>query len=187
MLVVDRAAYLKMPETLFGGLLGSGKWFKMPNLGDANSAVPGLGQSDPSQFLAYLETVSAGVTKVGTETIRGVDTTHYTASLDPAKAGSRADVPPSLRDDLSKILQKNGVPFTIPADVWVDSDGLARRIQLKLDLGRMAGTGGGSDLPVMTISIDLYDFGVPVHVEAPPADQVTEFPVGPPAVTGTAS
>jgi hypothetical protein len=79
------------------------------------------------------------------------------------------------------------VPFTIPADVWVDSDGLARRIQLKLDLGTMAGTGGGSDLPVMTISIDLYDFGVPVHVEAPPADQVTEFPVGPPAVTGTAS
>jgi hypothetical protein len=187
MLVVDRAAYMKMPKMLFGGPLGSGKWFKMPNLGDASSAVPGLGQSDPSQFLAYLETVSAGVTKVGTETIRGVDTTHYTASLDPAKAGSRSDVPPSLRDDLGKILQKNGVPLTIPADVWVDSDGLARRIRLKLDLGRMAGTDGGSDLPVMTISIDLYDFGVPVHVEAPPADQVAQFPVGPPAVTGTAS
>jgi hypothetical protein len=183
-LVVDRVAYVKMPKTLFGGPLGSGKWMKMPNLGDASSAVPGLGQSDPSQFLAYLETVSAGVTKVGTETIRGVDTTHYTASLDPAKAGSRADVPPSLRDDLSKILEKHGVPLTIPADVWVDSDGIARRIQLKLDLGKLAGTDGGSDLPVMTVSIDLYDFGVPVHVEAPPADQVTEFPFGPTGWTG---
>jgi hypothetical protein len=185
MLVVDRAAYLKMPETLFGGLLGSGKWFKMPNLGDANSAVPGLGQSDPSQFLAYLETVSAGVTKVGTETIRGVETTHYEATLDLAKAIDRADVPESLRDDLGEIVQKHGASFTMPADVWVDNDGLARRVQLKLDLAQVAGTDRETGLPVMTMSMDFYDFGVPVHVEAPPADEVTEFPFGPTGSTGT--
>ena len=67
--------------------------------------MPGLGQSDPPQFLAYLETVSAGVTKVGTETMRGVDTTHYHATLDLAKAVDRADVPPSLRDELSRSQQ----------------------------------------------------------------------------------
>ena len=186
-LVVDRVAYVKMPKALFGGPLGDGKWLKVPNLDDANSALPGLGQSDPSQFLAYLETVSAGVTKVGAETIRGVATTHYKASLDPAKAGSRGDVPPSLRDDLSKILQKNGVPFTIPADVWVDNDGLARRIQLKLDLGKMTGVPRETDLPVMTLSIDLYDFGVPVHVVAPPAGDVEAFPFGASGAGGTAS
>src|SRR5258708_24057588 len=161
MRVVDHAGYVKIAGSLGVGPLGGGKWLKLPHLGDASSAVPGLGQSDPSQFLAYLETVSAGVTKVGTETIRGVETTHYTALLDPAKAADRADVPPSLRDDLGKIVQKNGAPITIPADVWVDSDGLARRIQQKLDLGKVTGTLPAKDLPLGTVSIDLYDFGVP--------------------------
>jgi hypothetical protein len=32
--------------------------------------------------------------------------------------------------------------------------------------------------------MDLYDFGVPVHVVAPPAGDVTEFPGG---STGTVS
>ena len=36
----------------------------------------------------------------------------------------------------------------------------------------------------MTMSMDLYDFGVPVHVVAPPADEVTEFPLGTTGSTG---
>ena len=48
-----------------------GKWLKMPGIGDANGVLPGLGQSDPSQFLAYLETVSDGVKKVGSERFAG--------------------------------------------------------------------------------------------------------------------
>jgi hypothetical protein len=185
--VVDGDAYMKMPESLLGGgPVGTGEWLKIPNLGAANGALPGLGQSDPSQFLAYLETVSAGVKKVGSETIRGVATTHYTAMLDLAKAIDRADVPESLRDDLGKVVENGRGSFEMPADVWVDNDGLARRIQLKLDLGKMVGTDRETGLPVMTMSMDLYDFGVPVHVEAPPADEVTEipFPFGETGSTG---
>jgi hypothetical protein len=185
MRVVDHSGYMKVAGSLGLGVLGGGKWLKLPDLGDASSAVPGLGQSDPSQFLAYLETVSAGVIKVGTKTIRGVETTHYAALLDPAKAADRADVPPSLRDDLGKIRQQNAATVTIPADVWVDNDGLARRIQLKLDLAKMVGNDRETGLPVMTMSMDFYDFGVPVHVEAPPADQVTEFPFGATGSAGT--
>jgi len=184
MRMVDGNAYLKMPASLGGGMFG-GEWMKMPGIGDAGGVLPGLGQSDPSQFLAYLETVSNGVKKVGTDSIRGVDTTHYEATLDLAKAIDRADVPESLRDDLGEIVQKHGVSFTMPADVWVDNDGLARRVQLKLDLAQMAGTDRETGLPVMTMSMDFYDFGVPVHVEAPPADEVTEFPFGPTGSTGT--
>jgi hypothetical protein len=175
--VVDGDGYMKMPEFL-GEIFGSDKWFKMPDVGDANSAVPGLGQSDPSEFLAYLEGVSAGVKKVGSEPIRGVDTTHYSASIDLRKAVARADAPQSLRDEIKDLFgNSDGPAATIPADVWVDDDGLARRIKLQLDFGDIAPADAeAGDLPTMTISMDLYDFGVPVHVEAPPADEVTEFP-----------
>jgi hypothetical protein len=185
-LLVDGHAYMKMPNAVLGGLLGGGKWFEMPNLGDANSALPGLGQSDPSQFLAYLEGVSAGVKKVGSETIRGVDTTHYSASIDLRKAEARADVPESLRDEMKHLFgDSNGPAATVPADVWVDNDGLARRIELQLDFGDLAPVDAeAGDLPTMTISMDLYDFGVPVHVEAPPASEVAELPFEPTGSSG---
>ena len=92
-----------------------------------------------------------------------------------------------MRDDLGKIVHKNGTSLTIPADVWVDNDGLARRIQLKLDLAKLAGPDGGTDGPVLTMSMDLYDFGVPVHVEAPPASETVPFPVGPSGTIGAGS
>ena len=44
-----------------------------------------------------------------------------------------------------------------------------------------------ADLPTMTMSMDLYDFGVPVHVEAPPANEVTPAAVLGPRLAGSAS
>jgi hypothetical protein len=184
MRMVDGTVYLKMPESL-GGLFGSGKWLKIPDLAGADDAVPGLGQSDPSQFLASLETVSDGVKKVGSEPIRGVDTIHYRASLDLAKVVDRADAPLSLRDELNNLFGKRTGASAIPADLWVDANGLARRIQLQMDIGALTGDATGSgDAAKITVSMDLYDFGVPVHVVAPPTVDVTEFPWG---STGTVS
>jgi hypothetical protein len=185
MRIVDGTAYMKMPESL-GGLFGSGKWLKIPDLAGAEDALPGLGQSDPSQFLASLETVSDGVKKVGSEPIRGVDTIHYRASLDLDKVVDRADAPLSLRDELRNLFGKGKSASAIPADVWVDANGLARRMQLQMDLGALTGdaAGSGDDAPKITVSMDLYDFGVPVHVVAPPSVDVTEFPGG---STGTVS
>jgi hypothetical protein len=186
--VVDHTAYMKMPEQL-GAAFGGGKWLKTPNLGDAGGALP-AGQSDPSKFLAYLEAVSNGVKKVGTDSIRGVETTHYSAMLDLGKAVDRADVPSSLRDDLRKLFgQTPGADSAIPADVWVDGDGLARRIELQLSLGALLGSDGpaGADKVSVSVSMDLYDFGVPVHVEAPPAGETVPLPVGPSGTIGTPS
>ncbi len=174
---VDGASYTKLPESI-GGIFGGAHWLKMPNFGAAG-LVPGFDQSDPTQFLAYLETISNSVKKVGTESIRGVETTHYSAILDLAKAVNRSHVPASLKDALGKIFKKDGSSLTIPADVWVDNDGLARRIQLKLDLGKLAddsAAGNNADgASTMTMSMDLYDFGAPVHVAAPPASDTIDF------------
>ena len=55
-------------------------------------------------------------------------------------------------------------------EVWIDDDGLVRRIKI-------ADPPGARDRQAVTI--DLYDFGVNVVAEAPPADQVmTERELG---------
>ena len=183
--VVGNVVYLALPKSLRGGLsLPSGThWYAvdLSSLGSASSSVPGLGQSDPKQFLAYLEAVSNDVQSVGTGTVRGVETTHYRASLNLAKAADRADIPPELRDAVQKLLAgSGGGSGTIPADVWIDSEGRVRRTTLTLDVASLGGLGGGSGaagaLPTVTVSVDLYDFGVPVKVETPPAGEVAQLP-----------
>lgn len=179
---VDHVEYVEMP-----GLGGSDHWISIDasKLGISSSSVPGLGESDPRQFLASLETVSDNVTKVGSEVIRGVETTHYHATLDLGKSLDQADVPPSLRDAEKQFLGANGTTPTLPVDVFIDGDGYVRRISLGLDLGDLGGLGGlagggsgsvGSALS-MTVSLDFFDFGTPVNVQAPPPDQVSQEPL----------
>ena len=125
--------------------------------------------------------MSNDVQSVGTGTVRGVETTHYHASLNLAKAADRADIPPELRDAVQKLIAgSGGGSGTIPADVWIDGEGRVRRTTLTLDVASLGGLGGGSGaagaLPTVTVSVDLYDFGVPVKVETPPAGDVAQLP-----------
>jgi len=183
---LDKVSYIKLPATLRGvlGRLSGGKsWFSVDTskLGGKQSSLPGLGQSDPTQFLAYLETVSDNVTKVGSESIRGVDTTHYHATFDLAKAVKQTGVPQTLRRGLKKILGTgaSGSP-TIPADVYIDAAGRLRRLSMQLDLAQFGGLGGSGSAGLattITTSIDLYDFGVAVDVQAPPAGDVAQLPM----------
>jgi len=117
---------------------------------------------------------------VGSETIRGADTTHYHATLDLAKSVdvNGKNVPPGLRDAMKQFA---GLFGTIPADVWIDADGRMRRERIEIDFGKVlrglgGDTGSEADNAVITETLDFYDFGAPVHIEAPPADQVSQFP-----------
>jgi hypothetical protein len=174
---VDNTVYLKFPL-----LTGQDSWLAadVGKLGPAAALVPGLDNTDPRQFLGALEAISDNVKKVGSESVRGVDTTHYHATLDLGKALDQAKIPPSLRDAEKQFAQSNDAQTpTIPVDVFVDGDGYVRRIAL--DLGSFLGEGdGGSSTAVgsgLTESIDLYDFGTPVNVQAPPPDQVSREPL----------
>jgi hypothetical protein len=149
------------------------------NGGPFGSPLGLMGPSDPSQAIAYLEKVSNDVKLVGPEKIRGVDTTHYAATLDLEKAiDSSTNVPPGLRDNLKSL---SGLFGTIPADIWIDGDGRLRQERIQLDIdemfSRMAPDATEpSDHVVVTATLNLYDFGTPVSVEAPPADQVSHLP-----------
>jgi hypothetical protein len=118
-------------------------------------------------MLAYLRATSGKIEKVGTEKIRGVETTHYRAKVDLDKVAAQA--PPSLRKTYRASIQslKQGLGTdTIPVDVWVDGDNLVRRLAEHLPVAQ----GGKIDF-----SVDFYDFGAPVSIAPPPASETLDL------------
>jgi hypothetical protein len=116
------------------------------NFGDQLAALRGAGD----------------VQETGHEVIRGVETTRYHAEIDTQRALDRVDA--ADRDSVQKALELFG--DSMPMDVWIDGDGLPRRVAMKIRT-----TAAGQSISVDE-RIDFYDFGADVSVEAPPADEV---------------
>jgi hypothetical protein len=125
-----------------------GKWVEVKST-DPNF---NLGQNDPSHMLQYLRATS-NVDEIGKDTVRGVDTTHYSAHLQLDKVADRVspDAARALRQATNTLGTKE-----IPMDVWVDGDGLVRRV--KMDWHPKGGS--------FVMSLDLFDFG-DVNVDVP--------------------
>lgn len=133
--------------------IAPGKWVKVKS----TDPTFNLGQNDPSQMLQYLRATS-NVNEVGKDSVRGVDTTHYSARLQLDKVADR--VSPDAARALKQATKTLGTK-EIPMDVWVDGDGLVRRVNVDWHQK------GGS----FVVSLDLFDFG-DVNV-AVPADSDT--------------
>jgi hypothetical protein len=172
--IIDRfTIYLRSP--LLASVLPSGKrWLKIDvdKLGETIGIdVSMLAQSaqDPSQSMQLLEAVSGDVEKLGEEQVRGVDTTHYRATVDLRKypsvvpAGSRA----AARATIDKTIELTGMRM-VPVEVWIDGDDVVRRFEQKLTLGT-----AGDRVP-FSQRIELYDFGTRVDVTPPPAREVRD-------------
>ena len=140
-------------------------------LGDAAAQITGA----PLDALAYLRGVSGDVAFVGPDTTRGEPTTRYRAAVDPARAS--AQLPAALRGHAPT---SGAAPASLPADVWIDGQGRLRKLVITADESASAATGKGPSAPAaappgpMTITLELWDFGIPVEVSAPPADQVSD-------------
>lgn len=148
--------YMKMPAALGG----DGGWVRM----DMTSVAGGANQfsQDPSQYLSFLRGASDEIEEVGTEEIDGVTTTHYKAELSFDKILEQA--PDEEAADVRAQLEALGGELdSIPSDVWIDEDGLPRRMQLDMSIEAQGQTAD------MEITMDLFDYGVDVNVE-PPAD-----------------
>jgi len=180
---VDGTVYMRMPAALQIPLTEDKPWIAVdvPSGSNSVSSPFALGsQTDPTKALAYLEKVSDDVREVGSDQIRGVDTTHYAATIDLGRAidATNKELPAGLDDNMDELA---GLFGNIPADVWIDTAGRLRRVNLRLDLSDMfrgldPNGSTGADHVVITETLDLYDFGVPVNVVAPPADQVAHLP-----------
>jgi hypothetical protein len=140
--------YISSPA-LMGQLPGAKKWMSV----DVSKAGKALGidvanysSQSPQSVLDQLKT-AGGVAKIGPETLDGVATTHYRATIDPAK--------------VAKVFKKLQItPAYEPVDVWIDDQGLVRRMH-------MAYSAKGSTTD-MTASFSKY--GEPVSVSVPAPD-----------------
>ncbi len=166
--IFDKGVIYEKLGQLLPSQSGGKPWIKIDLtqlLGKNATALGSLsqGSSDPSQSLAYLFGAS-GVTKIGSDSVRGVATTHYTGKLDLTRATQR--LTPQFRALYQRALQQlGGSVSSLPADLWIDGQGRLRRMSYTLKLATSTTKN----------TIDYFAFGTPVSVQLPPADQVTSL------------
>lgn len=136
------------------------------------SQFQSINQGDPSQILEYLR-AAGSVEEVGTEEVRGVETTHYKGVIDLDRVAglAPADVRDQLRQSIDQLEEQTGLS-ELPVEVWIDGDGLPARIQYSFDGSVLSGGEGEGFTTIFTM--ELYDWGADVTVEPPPASEVTD-------------
>jgi hypothetical protein len=123
--------------------------------------------NDPSSMMSYLQGASGTVKNLGQETVDGISTTHYRATVEYAKmVASMRNSNPAAARAIQQVMDKTGMRSE-PVDVWIDGSGLMRQERLDVQIPSTSSR--------MTMVMDLSDFGVPVHVSAPPASQTTDL------------
>ena len=167
--VVDEDGfYIGSPQ--FAGRLPAGKtWVRLDASSD-DATGSAISQGDPRQQLEALESVSNAIATVGTESIDGHRTTHYSAQIgvDKEVDQMRAAGDDKAADDLEQIAEQTGIA-NIPVEAWIDDRGLLRRMAMTVpvpnDLGRQ-----------INLNLDMYffDFGGHPSIETPPPARVYE-------------
>lgn len=128
------------------------------------------GQTGPAALLAQLDGAAGDTEELGTEEVRGVETTHLRVTVDTDAAIERSD--PAVRDELRDYAEATDLPSTYPMELWIDDDGLVRRIRTVLDVP--ADEGEGQEAAQETV-LELYDFGVEVDLETPDEDATVDL------------
>jgi hypothetical protein len=163
--------YMRSP--LFARVAGD-KWLKVDLAKAAKEegldlqTVMSSTQVDPTQTLAML-TASTDAHPVSYDRVRGVFTTHYTFDVDLARLAKQHK---ELRKTFDNLRKLTGVS-SFPAEAWLDQSGRVRR--LKLDMSYNTPAGGAMS---MSVTEDLYAFGIKVNVPPPDASQVMSLPTG---------
>lgn len=190
MVVDGDTAYIRLPDATGDP---AKPWLRVSGEGsDLSGGMPfgDIGSSfDPRLGLDMLGLGEpTNVETVGREELRGASTVHYRVTTQP----SQADV-----EDADAFMQMFAGGEPLVYDVWVDDDDRLRKMTFSIDLaamlqgffeafGEMA-TGGGEgseeEFPtemsmLMEMETEVWDFGKPVDIQVPPADQVTDAPPG---------
>lgn len=174
--------YMRIPEGLTE-LAGAGhKWLKV-DLEEAGGETGGVdlgalqqANQNPAQLMQFLRGTSADIEELGEEKVRGVETTHYRATVDFDAAAERTadigelsdEMRDQVRAEIERMKKQTGLE-TLPVDVWLDEDDLVRRIRMDFTFPLE-----GEEVGV-EVTMDLFDFGVDVDVAPPPAEQTVDI------------
>lgn len=179
-LISATTVYIHLPAALRHRIPTlSAPWLKIDLASAGSSAgVPGLGSlfnnptsTDPSQLLNYLRATSGGVTKVGTATVNGLQTTEYRAQVNLDKV---PDLLPSAqqaqaRQAIAAVERLTGL-HQISVEAWIDAGNLVRRMHVtfdeKLPTGQALAVG---------VTADFVQYGPQPPPVLPPASQVTDL------------
>lgn len=180
MVVAHDTVYMKLPPALASRIPGAKPWFaiNLEQLGNA-ARMPGLASlmnssqslNNPGEYLDFLRAAAAGsVTDVGQETIDGVQTTHYQATVQFSKLAGALPAAdrPAMQQLVSQLEQRASVQ-DMPVDVWIDSSDLVRQIMLN-----MKETVQGHAFSV-AITEDLSDYGAQPAPTVPSASQTSNL------------
>ena len=168
--------YMKFPQALSEKLPGGKPWIKF-NVQSASQAagidLPALSQTtelDPTQYLNFLHGASGDVTELGRETVGGVATTHYRATIQISRivehlpASQRAGAQAAISQ-----LQKLGGLSSIPVEVWIDPAHRVRRE--RIDINKQV-----NGAPINgAVTVDYVSFGASKPITAPPPSQVYDI------------
>lgn len=153
---IDGIAYVDVPEV----------GCQTVDLSDllGGSSVIGGGASDPSSFLQYLRGVSGEVEDLGPLEVRGVDTTHFATEFTTREVMAAApDEQADAMEELYADMPDSFLDAEQTLDVFVDADGLVRRMQIATP----AVTASGATVPSSTTILDYFDFGADVTIDTP--------------------
>ncbi len=150
---------------------GHKPWVKLDLKAYANKFGVDISQftdfsSNPAEILDWLRATSGSIRKIGTETVEGVETTHYHATVDLSKYAKL--VPPDQRVVVRKFITSLAGFHTFPVDAWVGNDGLVRKEHLAF-----TETVLGQKL-TMNMVMYFHDFGGPVRIALPSAHQTVD-------------
>jgi hypothetical protein len=107
----------------------------------------------PTDVLQRVLAAGDEIAVLGTEDVRGEETTHYRARVDLKKLSSV--------ENSQEVLEIWGGRF-VPVELWIDDDSRLRRITIDRAAARRG----------ETTTVELYDYGVQVDVE-PPTEELT--------------
>ena len=179
--MLGNAAYYKMPQDMTAQTPGIKPWIKADldsfyeqQYGESFSEMQAGNPTDPTQQLEALKDVGS-VEKIGQEKVRGAQTTHYRAIMDLKKAAAQEG--PEAEKAYDEMIEQMGTS-EIPVDAWIDEQGRARRIKVDMtttvpipSADPSAGGATTEEKIRVTMTEDIFDFGVPVNVSAPPPEK----------------
>jgi hypothetical protein len=168
MILDGSTLYMRSPMFSESAGLHTG-WVSM----DLNAMVPGFsdlaqlsqGQNDPSSSVEYLRGITHAE-EVGTETVVGVETTHYRGTVDLSKAYHQlpSDTSKEVKEALAQVERQFG-DAAMPVDVWIDGDGLPRRMTFTMQSQHLS----------MQMTMEIPEYGIELDLPIPAADDVTDL------------
>jgi hypothetical protein len=171
-----KVGYVKLPA--LADQLPAGKsWIRSDDGGGGVQAgfdfdeLEQFAKTDPRDVLETLRAVTSKIETVGSEDLRGVETTHYRAVIDPAELAKLA---PSGDEQMTQTLvdqftAQSGLG-AIPVDVWIDETGFVR----KLGMSFAATQPGTTQSSEVSLAFEIWDYGESVDIDVPPASQVAD-------------